>query len=200
MLAIAPHAAIVGLEPLTLEDVTNKVGLVLKAATKLVAIGRLEVLLKVEVAEDPLGVDKGLRRAKEEARSRGAQFSKRLPHPVIDGSFEKTFDRIPTAIDLERLLGITFAVKRLGETSAQRRSDDPVQFRGRRRDSSQRFERKAEAADDALSRVGQRSVQIDQERASPIGLRRQRSTIPRRFGRFLLRRCSPTVVGGGLGR
>ena len=57
MLAIAPHAAIVGLEPLTLEDVTNKVGLVLKAATKLVAIGRLEVLLKVEVAEDPLGVD-----------------------------------------------------------------------------------------------------------------------------------------------
>ena len=68
MLAIAPHAAIVGLEPLTLEDVTNKVGLVLKAATKLVAIGRLEVPLKVEVAgEDPLGVDQGFRRAKEEA-------------------------------------------------------------------------------------------------------------------------------------
>jgi len=110
MLAIAPHAAIVGLESLTLKNVSNKVRLVLKAAAKLVAIGRLEVTLKVEVAEDPLGVDKGLRRAKEEARSRGAQFSKRLPHPVIDGSFEKTFDRIPAAIDLERLLGITFTL------------------------------------------------------------------------------------------
>ena len=136
MLAIAPHAAIVGLEPLTLENVGDQLRLVLEAPAKLVAVSRLEVMLKVEMAQDPLGVDKRFCRAKEEARSCGAQFSKRLLHPVIDGRFEKTFDRIPAAIDLERLLGIALAVQRLGETSAQRRPDDPVQFRGRRRDSS----------------------------------------------------------------
>ena len=90
MLAIAPHAAIVGLEPLTLENVSNQVRLVLKAAAKLVAVSRLEMMLKVEVAKNPLRVDKGFRRAKEEARSRGAQFGKRLLHAVIDGRFEKT--------------------------------------------------------------------------------------------------------------
>ena len=136
MLTIAPHAAIVGLEPLTVKNVSNQVRLVLKAAAELVAIGRLKMTLKVEVAEDPLGVDKGLRRAKEEARSRGAQIGKRLLYAVIDDSFEKTVGRIPAAIDFDRLLWITFAVKRLGETSAQRRPDDPIQFSGRRRDSS----------------------------------------------------------------
>ena len=92
MLAIAPHAAIVGLEPLTLKNVSNQVRLVLEAAAKLVAVSRFEVTLKVEVAEDPLGVDKGFRRAKEEARSRGAQFGERLLHAVIHESFEKTLD------------------------------------------------------------------------------------------------------------
>ena len=134
MLAIAPHAAIVRLEPLTLENVSDQVCLVLKAPAKLVAIGRLEVSLKVEMAEDPLCVDEGFRRAKEEARSRGAQIGKRLLHAVIDDRFEKTIGRIPVAIDLERFLGIAFAVQRLGETSAQRRSNDPVQFGGRRGD------------------------------------------------------------------
>ena len=43
MLAIAPHAAIVGLEPLTLENVSDKVRLVLKAAAKLVAVSPLEM-------------------------------------------------------------------------------------------------------------------------------------------------------------
>jgi len=181
MLAITPHAAIVGLEPLTLKNVSNQVRLVLKAPTKLVAIGRLKMTLKVEVAEDPLGVDQGFGRAEEEARPCGAQIGKRLLYAVIDDGFEKTVGRIPAAIELERLLGIAFTAQSLGETSAQRRPDDPVQFGGRRRDSSQRFERKAEAADDALSRVGQRSVQIDQERASPSGLRRQRFGTARRL-------------------
>ena len=109
MLAIAQHAAIVGLEPLTLKNVANQVRLVLKAAAKLVAIGRLKMALKVEVAKDPLGVDEGFRRAKEEARPSAAQIGKRLLYAVIDGSFEKTFDRIPGAINLERLLGIAIA-------------------------------------------------------------------------------------------
>ena len=65
----------------------------------------------------------------------GAQIGKRLLYAVIDDSFEKTVGRIPAAIDFDRLLWITFAVERLGETSAQRRPDDPIQFRGRRRDS-----------------------------------------------------------------
>ena len=110
MLAIAPHAAIVGLEPLTLKNVSNQVCLVLEAAAELVAVGPLEVTLKVEVAEDPLGVDERLCRAKEEARSCGAQFSERLLYPIVHDGFEKTVDRIPAAIDLERLLRITFAV------------------------------------------------------------------------------------------
>ena len=59
MLAIAPHAAIVGLEPLTHENVSNQVRLVLKAAAELVAVSPLEVTLKVEVAEDTLRVDEG---------------------------------------------------------------------------------------------------------------------------------------------
>ena len=42
MFAVAPHAAIVGLEPFALENVSNEVRLVLKPAAKLVAIGRLE--------------------------------------------------------------------------------------------------------------------------------------------------------------
>ena len=95
MLAIAPHAAIVGLEPLTLKNVSNQVRLVLEAAAKLVAVSSLEVTLKVEVAEDPLGVDERLCRAKEEARSLGAQFCKRLLDAVVHESFEKTFGRIP---------------------------------------------------------------------------------------------------------
>ena len=118
MLAIAPHAAIVGLEPLALENVSNQVRLVLKPAAKLVAVSRLEVTLKVEMAEDPLRVDERFRGAKEEARSRGAQFSQRLVHALVDESLEKTFGRIAAAIDLERLLGIAFAIQRLGETSA----------------------------------------------------------------------------------
>ena len=136
MLAIAPHAAIAGLEPLTLKNVSNQVRLVLKAAAKLVAISPLEVTIEVEVAEDPLRVDQRFGRAKEEARSCGAQIGKRLLHAVIDDSFEKTVGRIPAAIDPERFLWITFAVKRLGETSPQRRPDDPVQFGGRRGDSA----------------------------------------------------------------
>ena len=197
MLAIAPHAAIVGLEPLALENVSDQVRLVLKAPAELVAVGRLEVTLKVEVGEDPLGVDEGLRRAKEEARSRGAQFASASFTPVIDDSLEKTFGRIAAAIDLERLLGIALAVQRLGETSAQRRPDDPGEFRGRRRASSQRLERKAKAADDALGRVGQRSVQIDQERASPIGLRRRRSSIARCSGRLPPRRRPGSAISDG---
>ena len=110
MPAIAPHAAIVGLESLTLKNVSNQVGLVLEAAAELVAVSRLEVMLQAEVAEYPLRVDKGLRRAKEEARSLGAQFGKRLLYAFIDGRFEKTFDRISATIDLERLLWIAFAV------------------------------------------------------------------------------------------
>ena len=47
MLAIAPHAAIAGLEPLTLKNVSNQVRLVLKAAAKLVAISPLEVTIEV---------------------------------------------------------------------------------------------------------------------------------------------------------
>jgi len=136
MLAIAPHAAIVGLEPLTLENVSNQVRLVLEAAAKFVAVRSLEVTRKVEAAKDPLRKDKGFCRAKKEARSRGAQFAKCLLHAVVHESFEKTVGRIPAAIDLERLLGITLAVQRLGETSAQRRPDDPVQFGGRGRDSA----------------------------------------------------------------
>ena len=109
MLAVAPHAAIVGFEPLTLENVRNQVRLVLKTAAKLVAVGRLEVMLKAEVAEDTLRVDKGFRRAQEEARSRGALFGERLLHAVIDESFEKTRGPVPAAIVLEGLLGIPFA-------------------------------------------------------------------------------------------
>ena len=200
MLAIAPHPAIAGIEPLTLEDVSNQVGLVLEAAAKLVAISRLEVMLEAEVAKNPLRVDKGLRRAKEEARSRGPQIGKRLLHAVVDDSFEKTFARVPTAIELERNLRIAFTAQSLGETSAQRGPDDPVQFGGRRRTSSQRFERKAETADDALGRISQRSVQIDQKRTSPIGFRRRCCRIVRRFGCLLLRRRSPTGLGGDMGR
>src|ERR1700722_20484701 len=124
-------------------------------------------MLETEVAKYPLRIDEGLRRAQEEARPLGAQFAKRLLHAVIDDSFEKTRRPIPAAIVPEGLLGIAFAVQRLGETSAQRRADDPVQFGGRRRASSQGFERHTKAADDALGRIGQRSVQIDQKRASP---------------------------------
>src|SRR4029077_19136338 len=87
MLAIAPHAAIVGLEPFTLKNVSNQVRLVLEAAAKLVAIGRLEVMLKVEVGEDPLRVDERFCRAKEEAGPCGAQIGKRLLYAVIDDSF-----------------------------------------------------------------------------------------------------------------
>ena len=110
MPAIALHAAIVGLELLALEDVSDQVSLVLKASPKLVAVGRLEVMLKTEMAKNPLRVDKGLRRAKEEARSRSPRIGKRLLHAVIDDSFEKTFGRVPTAIELERNLRIAFAV------------------------------------------------------------------------------------------
>src|ERR1700677_3664485 len=110
MLAIAPHAAIVRLEPLALKNVANQVRLILKAAAKLVAIGRLKMTLKVEMAEDPLRVDEGFRRAKKEARPRGAQIGKRLLHAVVHDSFEKTVGRIPATIDLERLLWITLAV------------------------------------------------------------------------------------------
>ena len=110
VLAIAPHAAIVGLEPFTLKNVSNQVGLVLKAPAKLVAVGPLEVMLKVEVGKNPLRVDEGFRRAKEEARSRGPQIGKRLLHAVIDDGFEQTLGRVPAAIDLERLLRVTLAV------------------------------------------------------------------------------------------
>lgn len=65
MLAIAPHAAIAGLEPLTLENVSDQVRLVLKSAAKLVAVGRLEMMLKAEVAENPLRVYERFRGAKE---------------------------------------------------------------------------------------------------------------------------------------
>ncbi len=54
MLAIAPHAAIVGLEPLPLENVGNQLRLVLEAPAKLIAVSRLEVMLKVEMAQDAL--------------------------------------------------------------------------------------------------------------------------------------------------
>ena len=117
VLAVPPHAAIVSLEPFTLENVSNQVRLVLKAAAKLVAIGCVKVTLKVEAAENPLRVDEGFCGAEEEARSRGAQLGKRLLHAVIDVGFKETFGRIPAAVDLKRLLGITFAIQRLGETS-----------------------------------------------------------------------------------
>ena len=110
MLAIAPHAAIIGLELLALENVGNQVRLVLEAAAKLVAVSPLEMTRKVEMAEDPLRVDLRFGRAKEQARSCAAQFGKRLLDAVIDESFEKTVGRIPVAIDLERFLGITLAV------------------------------------------------------------------------------------------
>jgi hypothetical protein len=154
--------------------VSNQIRLVLETSAKLIAVGRLEMMIEAEVAKDPRRVDKGLGCAKKEARPRCAQFGKRLPHSVIDGRFEKTLDRIPAAIDLESLLRIGVAVKRLGKTSAQRGPDDPVQIRCRRGDSSERFERQAKAAYYAFSRVGQRPVQIDQERASPIGFRNER--------------------------
>ena len=50
VLTIAPHAAIVGLEPFMLKNVSNQIRFVLKAAAKLVAIGRLKNTLKVEMA------------------------------------------------------------------------------------------------------------------------------------------------------
>ena len=46
MPAIAPHAAIVGLELLALEDVSDQVRFVLKTAAEFVAVRRLEVMLK----------------------------------------------------------------------------------------------------------------------------------------------------------
>jgi len=200
MPAIAPHAAIVGLELLALEDVSDQVSLVLKTAAEFVAVRRLEVMLKTEMAKNPLRVDQGFRCAKEQPRSCTAQFRKRLLYAVVDDSFEKTFARVPTAIELERNLRIAFTAQSLGETSAQRGPDDPVQFGGRRRTSSQRFERKAETADDALGRINQRSVQIDQKRTSPIGFRRRCCRIVRRFGCLLLRRRRPTGLGGDMGR
>ncbi len=118
MLAIAPHAAIVGLKPLAFENVSDEVRLVLKPAAKLVAVSRLEVTLEVEMGEDPLRVDEGFRGAKEEARSRGAELSQRFVYALVDESLEQPFGRIAAAIDLERLLGIAFAIQRLGETSA----------------------------------------------------------------------------------
>ena len=80
MLAIAQHAAIVGLEPLTLKNVANQVRLVLKAAAKLVAIGRLKMALKVEVAKDPLGVDEGF----------AVQRKRRVPPPRKSASVSFT--------------------------------------------------------------------------------------------------------------
>ena len=51
MLAVSPHATIVSLKLLALEDVSNQVRLVLKTAAKLIAVGRFKVALKIEVAE-----------------------------------------------------------------------------------------------------------------------------------------------------
>ncbi len=179
MPAIAPHAAIRRLEVLLVENAGDEIALVVVAAVELGAIDALKVPTQIKVLENAPRIDKGFRGAEKQPRPRRAKFRQDLRHAIVDDRLEQPVGRIAPAIDGERRLRVAPSPEQVGERSAQRRSDDPGEISGRRRASTQGFERQTETADDALGRIGQRSVEIDEERASPIGHGHWRSGIAR---------------------
>ena len=190
VLAVAPHDAGPGREPLFGEDVGDEVALVVEPAVEFGAVGGVETAAEIEALEDADRVDAGLRGAQHEARAGGGQRVQRLRDAVVDGSLEQPGGAVARAIDFERRLGLLGAAEPVGEGAPERRADDPRQVLGRRRRAPHRGERVAKAADDALGRVGQRPVEVDEQGLSPgFGQRRLRSQI-----RGSARRAGPAAV------
>ena len=57
VLAIAPHAAILSLKSLAFENKGDQIAFVLVAAIEFGAVDALEIMSKIEMAQDALGVN-----------------------------------------------------------------------------------------------------------------------------------------------
>ena len=65
MFAVAPHAAIGGLESWLVKNAGDEIALVVVAAIEFRAVDRVEMALKIEMAQNGLGEHHGLRGAEK---------------------------------------------------------------------------------------------------------------------------------------
>ena len=81
VLAIAPHRAGFGREPLLGEDMGDEVALVVETPVEFRAVSRVEMRGEAEAVEDADRIDAGLRCAKNQARAATFQRVERLGTP-----------------------------------------------------------------------------------------------------------------------
>ena len=166
--AVAQHDAVSRIESLFGENVGDEVSLVLEAAVEFGAVSLVEIAAEVETVEDPLRIDDRLRSAEKEPRAALLHLRQRLRRAVVDDRVEQPVGAVARPVDGERPLAVVGLAKKPPEGLPERRADDPVKVGLGRRRAAHGVERKAKAADDALGRIGQRPVQIDEEDFAPV--------------------------------
>jgi hypothetical protein len=152
-------------DTLLLEHVRDQLRLVAPRSVELRAVNAREVLREIEVAHDPLGEGRRLRRDDAQPMATLAEHRERLGYSGIDLILEQAHRAEPLAIESDRVHHLV--VGRVSEQLAERRRErrtDVTQQRGRiRRSTPQALERMRDAARDADTRIGQGPVQVDQQ-------------------------------------
>jgi len=173
--AVAHHDGVGGRDAVDLEDMSDQVTLVVIAPIELGTVDRGEMRGKPEMLEDRAGEDMRLRGREPQRIAVGLERPHRVGDTLIKLRLEHRPSLIARAIEGERLLDTLPPAEQLLEARTQGGPDHPVQ----RREIGNRCTDLAECilhrADDALCRLGDGPVEIEQHMPT-------RSLLPGLFG------------------
>src|SRR4029453_13112452 len=167
MLAVADHDAVASHESFAFEQTGDQHGFVVERTDEIDAIDACKMRGEPEMRDDALRIELWLRRAQIQRRARCGKSPERLGHPWIDDVFLPADLCIALAVTGERTFDLCRIIRReeSRERCPQRRADAATQ-RGHPGvgDANQR-ERVADRSSNSLVVVGDRSIEIEEQRA-----------------------------------
>jgi hypothetical protein len=169
-----------GIERLALENVRKQIALLATRAVELAAVDRAEETLELEVLEDAARERAYLRRAEMKSQIRVAQSLQQLGNPCVDPVLVHAERDEALAVELHGALDRHFPPRQeLTERIAERRTDVAHESVVVGHLRTELRERVLDAAHDAVTRIGERAVEIEED--VPDG--RAQSVSYARFGR-----------------
>jgi hypothetical protein len=166
VMAVADHDRAPRIQGLPLGDVGDQLGLVAAAAVELAAVHAVESGAQPEVHGDALGVDGRLRGRDETAPAAPARVREQLGDACVHPVLPPAALREALAVVGDGGVDATprYALpEQLAEDVAERRADVARQVLVRGRWDAEPRESVSKAPDDAFARIGERSVQVEQQ-------------------------------------